>query len=71
MLCLDNIDTTFFIFSDAVPSVLYYSHLPTMFVALFLGLFVYFKSGRNLLGKVLLSISFSFSLSSILLASVI
>ena len=62
MLCLDNIDTTFFIFSDAVPSVLYYSHLPTMFVALFLGLFVYFKSGRNLLGKVLLSISFSFSL---------
>lgn len=62
MLCLDNIDTTFFIFSDAVPSVLYYSHLPTMFVALFLGFFVYFRSGRNLLGKVLLSISFSFSL---------
>ncbi|NLC31568.1 MAG: hypothetical protein GX765_05975, partial [Candidatus Moranbacteria bacterium] len=62
MLCLDNINTTFFIFSDAVPSVLYYSHLPTIFVALFLGLFVYFKSGRNLLGKVLLSISLSFSL---------
>ncbi|EKE20885.1 MAG: hypothetical protein ACD_7C00444G0004, partial [uncultured bacterium] len=62
MLCLDNINTTFFIFSDVVPHLLYYSHLPAMLLSFLFGFFIYFKSNRSLLGKILFFLSISFSL---------
>lgn len=49
-----------------LPALLYYSHWPSIIITLFFGIFVYFKSGRSLLGKILLLISFSFSLWAIL-----
>ncbi len=45
-----------------LPHLLYYSHLPSIIVSLFFGIFVYFKSGRSLLGKLLLLISLTFSI---------
>lgn len=48
-----------------LPPLLYYSHLPAIIISLFFGIFVYFKSGRSLLGKILLLISISFSLWAI------
>lgn len=62
MFCLDNIDTVFFVFSDALPSLLYYSHLPVMMISLLLGFFVYFKSEKSLAGKILFFISILFAL---------
>lgn len=62
MFCLDDINTTFFIFSDSVPNLLYYSHLPAMLISLLLGFFVYIKSGRSLGGKILFFISIAFSI---------
>lgn len=62
MFCLDNINTTFLIFSDAVPRLLYYSHLPVMLISFLLGFFIYFKSNKTLLGKILFFLSISFSL---------
>ena len=45
-----------------LPSLLYYSHLPSIAVSLFFGFFVFFKSGRSLIGKILLAISTVFSI---------
>ena len=45
-----------------LPQLLYYSHWPSIIISLFFGLFVFFKSSRSLLGKILLLISISFSL---------
>jgi len=45
-----------------LPHLLYYSHVPSIVVSLFFGIFVYFKSGRSLLGKLLLLISLTFSI---------
>lgn len=66
-----QVDTTFLIFSSAefLPRILYYSHIPAMFLSLFMGFFVYFKSGKVLLGKILLIICLV--LSIILIADLI
>src|SRR3989344_8506212 len=48
-----------------LPQLLYYSHWPSILVSLFFGIFVFFKSGRSLLGKILLLITISFSLWAI------
>jgi signal transduction histidine kinase len=45
-----------------VPHLLYFSHIPTALIALFLGLFVYFKNRDALVAKILLFISLAFSL---------
>ena len=47
---------------DAVSGLLYYSHIPSAVVSLLIGFFVLFKSKFSLLGKILFSITLSFSL---------
>jgi signal transduction histidine kinase len=49
-----------------LPSLLYYSHWPSIIISLFFGIFVFLKSGQSLLGKILLLISASFSIWAIL-----
>lgn len=44
-----------------IPQLLYYSHLPSIIVSLFFGVFVFMKNRKLLAGKVLLAISLSFS----------
>lgn len=61
MFCSDIPAPSFLIFSEAVPSVLlYYSHIPTALVALLIGFFIYFKSGRVLSSKILLGMTVAF-----------
>lgn len=48
-----------------LPWLLYYSHYPSIIASLFFGFFVFFKSGRSLLGKILLSMSIAYSLWAI------
>ncbi len=45
-----------------VPTLLYYSHIPTAIIALFIGFFVYLKDRNGLINKILFSISIVFSL---------
>jgi hypothetical protein len=47
------------------PQLLYFSHIPTAIVAMFLGVFVYFNNKDSLAGKILLIISLAFSLWSL------
>lgn len=49
-----------------VPSLTYYSHIPTAVLSLLIGLYTYFKSGRKLAGAILLSITISFFIWSAL-----
>lgn len=51
----------YFIYSSNVPSLLYYSHFTTIIIGLLIGFFVFFKSGKSVLGKNLLYISVLFS----------
>jgi len=62
MICPDYPFPQFLIISSKVPPLLYYSHLPAIFITLLLGFFVYFKNKHSLLSKILLSISITFSL---------
>jgi len=61
MICTDIPAPSYLIFSNSVPHLLYYSHIPTALVALLMGFFVYFKN-KNLLSKILLSLSVVFVL---------
>ncbi len=49
-----------------IPSLLYYSHFSSITIALLFGIFVFLKSSRTLLGRILLLISISFSIWAIL-----
>ncbi len=55
----------YFIYSSNVPTLFFYSHTPAIVVALFAGLFVFYKSGKSKIGASLLAISILFSLWSI------
>lgn len=44
----------FLIFTSDVPALFYYSHIPVIFIALFIGLFVFFKDHKSLLNKLFL-----------------
>jgi len=59
MFCTDIPAPFLLIFSDSIPYLLYYSHIPTAIVALIIGFFVLFKN-RLLESKILFSISFVF-----------
>lgn len=61
MLCSDISAPMYLIFSDTVPRLLYYSHIPTAIVALSLGTFIFLKN-RTLISGILLGISVTFSL---------
>ncbi len=64
MFCTDIPNPFLFIFSSSVPQLLYYSHIPTVIVALGIGFFVYFKNKQSLISKLLLGIAIAFSLWS-------
>lgn len=44
-----------------IPSLLYYSHIPTAIIALLIGFFVYLKNKSSLINKILFGIAVSFS----------
>lgn len=52
---------TYFFFAPDIPELLYYSHLPTMALALLVGFFVFWHKPTRLLNRLLLGISLSFS----------
>ncbi len=64
MLCTDIPAPIFLIFSSDAPHLLYYSHIPTALISLFLWLFVFYRNNRSLEAKLLLLVSFLFSLWS-------
>ena len=59
---IKKIETCYSLVSDAPLSLIYYSHIPTVIIALLVGLFVLVKSKKSLEGKILFSLSFVFSL---------
>ncbi len=62
MICPGFPEPTFFFFIENASPLLYYSHIPAVIVALFLGGFVYFKGGKNLVSTTLLTLIFVFSI---------
>lgn len=62
MLCYFFPEPSYLFFTTDVPDLLYYSHIPSMALALLVGLFVYFNARHLLLNKLLLIISICFSL---------
>ena len=62
--CTTSWDPQFLIFTSQAPKLLYYSHIPTALIALFLGILVFIKSRHSLVSKILLFISVVFSLWS-------
>lgn len=61
MFCLDIPSPLFLIFSGETPALLYYSHIPVVFAALFVGLLVY-RRNKSLDAKLLLAVMIAFSL---------
>lgn len=59
MFCEPFADLSYLIFTSQVPSLLYYSHIPTALLALFFGLYVFFKN-RTFSSTLLLFISVFF-----------
>lgn len=62
MICNLYPAPTFLLYSTDVPSLLYYSHIPTAIIALLIGLFVYLNGKKFLLNRLLLAISICFFL---------
>ena len=62
MFCSDALAPSLLIFSDSVPQLLYYSHIPSAIVSLVIGLFVFFSNRKVLLNRILLTVTLSFSL---------
>ncbi|MDD4803920.1 MAG: ATP-binding protein [Candidatus Pacebacteria bacterium] len=61
MFCTDILSPLYLIFSDSVPELLYYSHIPTVIISLMIAIFVYIKN-RNLASKILLALTSVFSI---------
>ena len=58
-----NIEQCFILVRDYVPvSMVYYSHIPAAITAILVGFFIYFKTSKTLLSRIILSISISFFL---------
>ena len=62
MICYLSSNPLYFIFSKDVPALLYYSHIPTVIVAMLIGFLVFLKGTRLLANRLLFAISISFSL---------
>ena len=62
MICNFFPEPTYFFFTSDVPSLLYYSHIPTAIVALLIGLFVFLNARQSLLNRLLFAISVCFAL---------
>mgnify|MGYP001562904664 CR=1 FL=1 len=55
----------YFIYSDNIPTLFFYSHIPAVLVALLVGLIVFYKSEKSKIGTSLLIVSILFSLWSV------
>lgn len=66
MFCTEIIKTTWIIFSSDTPSLLYYSHLPTALVSLFIGFFVYFSDRKSLVNRIFLGLNVLYSMLAFL-----
>ncbi len=62
MICYSFSNPLYFIFSSDVPALLYYSHIPTVIVAMLIGFFVFWKGKQILINRLLFAISACFSL---------
>ena len=63
ILCPGEVPTFLYIFDLSTrPALLFYTYIPTIIISLLLGLFVFVKDKRSLVGKLLFFISFFFSL---------
>jgi signal transduction histidine kinase len=62
MICNLFTAPTFFLYSNDVPALLYYSHIPTAVIALLIGFFVFLNGRKFLLNRILLAISMCLSL---------
>lgn len=58
-------DALYFVYSSNIPTLLFYSHVPAIIVALLVGLLVFYKSGKSKVGGTLLLISLLFSAWSV------
>ena len=61
---ISNSEVCYLWMQNSAPQLLYFSHIPTAIISVFLGIFVYFKSKDSLARKILLFISLAFSLWS-------
>lgn len=62
MICPNFPDPQFLVFSSTIPSLVYFSHIPAMIFSLILGFFIFIKSKKSPVGKILFSISIAFFL---------
>ncbi|MCK9282630.1 MAG: hypothetical protein M0P71_18590, partial [Melioribacteraceae bacterium] len=62
MWCNDIAKPFLFFFSGDTPTLLYYSHLPTAVIALFLGLYVFLNNRRSISSKAFLFLNIWFSI---------
>ncbi len=63
---ITNNSTCYELITQTVPfDLIYYSHIPTVLLALFVSFFIFFKSGKILSSKLLLIVSILFSLWSL------
>src|SRR5688572_12392131 len=53
---------SYFVYSSNIPTLFFYTHIPAMLVALFVGFLVFYKTGKSKLGASLLVVSLLFSL---------
>lgn len=62
MICNFYSESLYFIFASGVPELLYYSHIPTIVIALLVGLFIFLSNRHSLLNVLLFAICGAFSL---------
>ncbi len=62
MLCYLFPEPTYLLFSSDLPSLLYYTHIPSMIIALTVGFYVFWNDRKSLLNQLLFCISSIFSL---------
>jgi signal transduction histidine kinase len=66
MICHLFPEPIYFFFSTDVPPLLYYTHIPSVIIALFVGLYVFLQGKKSLVNWLLLGISLSFSFWAII-----
>jgi signal transduction histidine kinase len=66
MICNLFSEPIYFFFSSEVPPLLYYSHIPSVVIALLVGFFVFLNGRKILLNRLLFGISISFSFWAII-----
>jgi signal transduction histidine kinase len=61
-LICPKVDASFVVWSDLVPNLLYYSHIPAMLIMLFLGLFIFLQNRHALVNRLMFVLGVSFFL---------